>query len=141
MNLKVVVKRGEGFAQPVTVEFPFRSPGIGAKPSIKIEADATEGVYQLNADGKAATGTWPAYVIAQADVGGAAWVASQMASIEVVEPFATATLARSACEQGKPAQVDALVDIREGSVCDLLLDSQTQALPPRQPLYGADRPP
>ena len=105
LELKVIVTRDEGFKQPVTVEFPFRSPGIGAKPSIKIEADAAEGVYQLNADGKAATGTWPAYVIAQADVGGAAWVASQMASIEVVEPFATATLARSACEQGKPAQV------------------------------------
>jgi hypothetical protein len=105
LELKVVVTRDEGFKQPVKVEFPFRSPGIGAKPSIKIEADATEGIYQLNADGKAATGTWPVYVLAQADAGGASWVASQMASIEVVEPFATVTLARSACEQGKPAQV------------------------------------
>jgi hypothetical protein len=105
LALKVVVTRDEGFKQPVTVEFPFRSPGIGANPSIKIEADATEGIYQLNADGKAATGTWPVYVLAQADAGGPVWVASQMASIEVVEPFATTSLARSACEQGKPAQV------------------------------------
>jgi len=105
MNLKVVVKRDEGFAQPVTVEFPFRSPGIGAGPNITIPADQTEGLYTLNADGNAALGVWPVYCIAQADAGGPAWAASQLASIEVVEPYTVATLARASCEQGQIAQV------------------------------------
>ena len=105
MNLKVVVKRGEGFAQPVTVEFPFRSPGIGAGPNITIPADQTEGLYTLNADGNAALGVWPVYCIAQADAGGPAWAASQLATIEVVEPYTVATLARASCEQGQAAQV------------------------------------
>lgn len=105
MNLKVVVKRGEGFAQPVTVEFPFRSPGIGASPNITIPADQSEGLYTLNADGNAALGVWPVYCIAQADAGGPAWAASQLATIEVVDPYAVATLARASCEQGQIAQV------------------------------------
>lgn len=105
MNLKVVVKRGEGFAQPVTVEFPFRSPGIGAGPSITIPADQTEGLYTLNADGNAALGVWPVYCIAQADAGGPAWAASQLATIEVVDPYTVSTLARASCEQGQVAQI------------------------------------
>lgn len=105
MNLKVVVKRGEGFAQPVTVEFPFRSPGIGAGPNITIPADQTEGLYTLNADSSAALGTWPVYCIAQADAGGPAWAASQLASIDVVDPFVVTTLARASCEQGQTAAI------------------------------------
>ena len=105
MNIKVVVKRGEGFAQPITIEFPFRSPGIGAGPSITIPADQTEGLYTLNADGNAALGIWPVYCIAQADAGGPAWAASQLATLEVVDPYTVATLARASCEQGQVAQV------------------------------------
>ncbi len=105
MNLKVVVTRSEGFAGPVTVEFPFRPPGIGAAPNITIAADATEGLYTINADGNAAVGNWPIYCIAQADVGGPAWAASQLASLDIAEPFTTATLARASCEQGQPAQI------------------------------------
>jgi hypothetical protein len=101
----VVVKRGEGFAQPVTVEFPFRSPGVGAGPSITIPADQSEGLYTLNADGNAALGIWPVYCIAQADAGGPAWAASQLATLEVVDPYTVATLARASCEQGQVAQV------------------------------------
>jgi len=105
MSIKVVVERGEGFAQPITVEFPFRAPGIGAGPSITIPADQTEGLYTLNADGKAALGTWPIYCIAQADAGGPAWAASQLATLEVVDPYTVATLARASCEQGQVAEV------------------------------------
>ena len=105
MDLKVVVKRGEGFAQPVTVEFPFRPAGVSANPSITIPPDQSEAVYQLNANDKAEVGQWPVYVLAAADVGGTAWVASPMATLEVSEPFTEAKLARSSCEQGSPAQI------------------------------------
>jgi hypothetical protein len=105
MNLKVVVTRSEGFTGAVTVEFPFRPPGIGAPPNIQIAAEATEGLYTINADGNAAVGNWPIYCIAQGDVGGPAWAASQLASLDVAEPFTTASLARASCEQGQPAQI------------------------------------
>jgi hypothetical protein len=105
LPLKVVVRRAQGFAQPVTVELPFRPPGVGAVPSITIPPDQSEGVYQINADGKAATGTWHVSAIAMADVGGSAWVASPLTPLEVAEPFTTATLARASCAQGQPAQI------------------------------------
>ncbi len=128
MNLKVVVKRAEGFAQPVTVEFPFRSPGIGAGPNITIPADQTEGAYTLNADGNAALGTWPIYCIAQADSGGPAWAASQLASLEVVEPFVVTTLARASCEQGQSAAIVCTIEQKvpfEGEAV-----ARLQGLPP-----------
>ena len=105
LDLKVRVTRGEGFTGPVTIEFPFRPAGVGANPSIRIEADQTEGVYQLSANDKAAVGDWPVYAIAALDVGGTAWVASPMASLEVASAFTNATLARAACEQGETTQV------------------------------------
>ena len=105
INLKVVVKRAEGFKEPITVEFPFRSPGIGAGPNMQIPADQSEGIYTVNADGKAVTGDWPVYVIGQANVGGQSWAASQLTTLQVAEPFATAKLARSSCEQGQLAQI------------------------------------
>jgi len=112
----------------VTVEFPFRSPGIGAGPNITIPADQTEGAYTLNADGNAALGTWPIYCIAQADSGGPAWAASQLASLEVVEPFVVTTLARASCEQGQPAAIVCTIEQKvpfEGEAI-----ARLQGLPP-----------
>jgi hypothetical protein len=105
LDLRVVVRRGEGFDKPVTVEFPFRPGGVSAAPSITIPPDRTEGVYLVNADAKAATGTWPVHVLASGDVNGTAWVASAPVNLEVAEPFTTATLKRSACEQGQEAKI------------------------------------
>jgi hypothetical protein len=105
MELKVVVKRGEGFAQPVTVEFPFRPPGVAAAPSITIPPDKTEGTYPINADDKAAPGTWPVHVVAAADVGGTAWVASAPVELEVVEPFTVTEIKRVTVEQGKSGRM------------------------------------
>lgn len=105
LDLKVRVTRGEGFTGPVTIEFPFRPAGVGANPSMRIEPDQTEVVYQLSANDKAAVGDWPVYAIAAIDVGGTAWVASPMANLEVASAFTSATLARAACEQGEKTQI------------------------------------
>ncbi|MCE9631841.1 MAG: PPC domain-containing protein, partial [Planctomycetia bacterium] len=105
LDLRVIVKRGDGFDKPVTVEFPFRPGGVGAAPSITIPPDQTEAVYQLNADGKAATGTWPVFALAGGDVNGTAWVASAPITLDVTEPFTTATLKRAACEPGQATKI------------------------------------
>lgn len=105
IDLRVVVKREAGFDKPVTVEFPFRPGGVSAAPSITIPPDKAEATYQINADAKAATGTWSVYALAGGDVGGTAWVASPPVNLEVAEPFTTATLKRAACEQGQEARI------------------------------------
>ena len=45
IELKVIVKRAEGFNEPITVEFPFRSPGVAAVPNVKIPGQERGGVY------------------------------------------------------------------------------------------------
>lgn len=122
MDLRIRVERRDGFAQPIVVEFPFRSPGIGAPSSITIPAEASEGVYTLNAAGNAQVGEWPMYVIGQAQVAataegeqpasgirrrtqGIAYVASQLATLRVAAPYVMAEVPRASGEQGQEIQV------------------------------------
>jgi len=105
MSLKIVATRKADFKGAINVQLPFRPPGLGANSSINIPADKTEVDYPMNANGGAALGEWPIYVIGSSDYKGAAWVSSQMASLTIAEPHIVVTMHRSSTEQGKPAQV------------------------------------
>jgi hypothetical protein len=70
MMLKVVAKKKEGWDEAIAVQFPFRPPGIGANSEIAIPKGQTEALYQLNADGNAAIGKWPIYVLGSSNVNG-----------------------------------------------------------------------
>src|SRR4029079_19034582 len=50
MDLKIVAKRKASFTAPITVEFPFRPPGVGAASSVVIPEKQNEVVYPLSAD-------------------------------------------------------------------------------------------
>jgi hypothetical protein len=105
MNLKVVVHRDAGFEAPIYVQFPFSPPGVGAAGAITIDRGQTEGLYPLNASGDAMLGKWPVLAIGAADLDGQAWVSSQLAELEVAEPFVNFALTRAACDQGQAAQI------------------------------------
>lgn len=105
MQLKIVVKRNEGFKGAVQVFLPFRPPGVGTTSSITIPADKDVGYYPLNANGSAQIKNWPIYAIGSSTVNGTVWVASQMANLEIADQFVTFELQRSSCEQGQPAQI------------------------------------
>lgn len=105
MMLKVVAKKKEGWDEAIQVQFPFRPPGIGANSEIAIPKGQTEALYQLNADGNAALGKWPVCVLGFANINGAAWGSSQMATLEVAEPWLGLTVQRSSVEQGKETEV------------------------------------
>lgn len=124
MQLKVVAKKKEGWDEAINVQFPFRSPGIGANSQITIEKGQTEGLYQLNANGNAALGKWPMYVLGFANVGGNAWASSQMATLEVAEPYVGMTAQRSSVEQGQeteiPMEVSVLTELQGPATAVLL---------------------
>ena len=105
MQLKIVAHKKEGWDEQINVQFPFRPPGIGAASSINIPKGQTEALYPLNAAANAAIGKWPVYAIGQANVNGAAWVASQLANLEIAEPYVEFAMDRSAVEQGKPTEI------------------------------------
>ncbi len=101
MNVKVIAHRDEGFDKPITVYFPFLSPGVGTTVKQTIPADKSEIFYPINANDKAQLGTWPMYVIGSADIGGAAWASTQLASLAVEEPFLKIEFERVNVEQGQ----------------------------------------
>ncbi|MEZ6122453.1 MAG: hypothetical protein R3C49_04670 [Planctomycetaceae bacterium] len=111
MQLKIVAKKKEGWDEDINVEFPFRSPGVGANSSVKIPKGQTECLYPLSANGNAALGKWPVYAIGSANVNGAAWASTQMATLEIAEPYVGLTLQRSSVEQGKETEVVAEVQV------------------------------
>jgi hypothetical protein len=105
MNIKVVVHRDEGFDGAIYVQFPFTPPGVGAAGSINIDKGQTEGQYPVNANGDAMHGKWPIMVIGAAEINGQAWVSSQLAELEVADPYVTFALNRAACDKGQPTQI------------------------------------
>ncbi|MEY3176062.1 MAG: hypothetical protein RLZZ436_3976 [Planctomycetota bacterium] len=111
MMLKVVAKKKEGWDEAISVQFPFRPPGIGANSEIAIPKGQTEALYQLNADGNAALGKWPIYVLGSSNVNGAAWASSQMAQLEVTEPYVGIALQRASVEQGQETEIAVEVQI------------------------------
>ncbi len=112
MQLKIVAHKKEGWDEDITVQFPFRPPGIGATSSVKIPKGKTECLYPLSANSGAQIRKWPVYVIGSANVGGSAWVASQMAQLEIAEPFVNVTLARAAVEQGQETDIIGTIEVK-----------------------------
>jgi hypothetical protein len=105
MQLKVVAKRKEGFTGKIRVEFPFRPPGVAAKSAVEIPEDKSEILYPLSANGNAALGTWRVFCLGSAEVGGRAWASSQLATLEVAEPFVKMEAQRASCEQGQDTRI------------------------------------
>ena len=105
LYLKIVATREEGFDKPIKLQFPFRPPGVGTKPQVQIKKGESEARYPLNANGNAQIGTWPVYVIGEADVGGPAWASSQLAELKITEPIVTAEMNRTACHRGESTTI------------------------------------
>lgn len=110
MMLKIVAKKKEGWDENIQIQFPYRPPGIGANSEISIPKGQTEALYQLNADANAAIGKWPIFALGYADINGAAWASTQMATLEVAEPYVGLTVQRSSVEQGK--ETDVVVEVQ-----------------------------
>jgi len=111
MQLRIVATKKEGWDEAISVQFPFRPPGIGANSSVSIPKGQTEVGYPISANGNAAIGEWPVYAIGSSNVGGAAWTATQMAKLEIAEPWIGLTLQKSSVEQGQATEVVAEVQI------------------------------
>lgn len=106
MQLKIVATKKEGWDETITVQFPFRPPGLGAGSSIQIPKGKTEGLYPLNANGNAAVGVWKVFAIGWANVeGGNAFASSALTPLEISEPFVSFAMSRSACEQGQETEI------------------------------------
>ncbi|MFM9960844.1 MAG: PPC domain-containing protein [Planctomycetaceae bacterium] len=111
MQLKVVATRKEGFKAPITLQFPFAPPGVGAVPSVTIPEGQNEALYPINAAGNAQVGKWRVFVLGSAEIGGAAYSSTQLGNLEVTAPWVTFAMQRAAAEQGQPTEVVCKVEV------------------------------
>jgi hypothetical protein len=106
MNLKVVATRAEGFKAPISLAMLYNPPGVGSSGSIVIPEGQTEAMIPLTANGSAELNKWKIVVLGDATVGdGPITVASQMAILEVAEPYLAFNFQSAATEQGKPTDL------------------------------------
>jgi hypothetical protein len=106
MQLKVVARRKAGFDQPIAVYLLSNPPGIASSGAITIPAGQTEGVIPLTANSGPTVGKWPLVVLGRASAGsGDIDVASQLATLEIAEPFVAIAFEKSAAELGQQADV------------------------------------
>ena len=104
-QVKVIVRRDEGFKEAIRLQFPYRSPGVGTKHQIVMKADQTEIEYPINANKGAQLGEWPFYVIGNANVDGLAWTSTQLETLSVEEPFVAMEANRTVCERNTSVKV------------------------------------
>lgn len=107
LDLRVKIKREEGFEGAIRLTFPFRPPGVGAASGVNVPADATEVVYPINANDKAAIGPWGVVVTATVTPKGelaktrpSFEIASRPVTLTVREPMLQLAVDRAAGELG-----------------------------------------
>src|SRR5262249_46931609 len=123
MNLKIVAHREEGFNRPITIQLPFLPPGVGSAPSVTIAQRQTDPLSPPNPSGGPPPKKWRIFAHASADISenpppadpakkrrrngnpGTAWCSSQLATIEITEPFVQFALDRGAAELGQPTEI------------------------------------
>jgi len=128
MKLKVVAERSGAFKGPISVRMLFNPPGIGSAPAVDIPADKTEIEYPVSASEDAQVRKWKICVLGVADVNGPTWVSSDLADLEVAEPFLRMKLEMAAAEQGKPCSV--LAQIEQKTKFDGPAEVKLLGLPP-----------
>jgi hypothetical protein len=111
MELKILAERQKDFDEPINVRMLWNPPGVGSLPDMNIPKGENSVTYRLNANGGADLRKWKIAVIGSAKVnGGTAWVSSQLATLEVAEPFVRGRIDLSKTEQGQPVKVTCKLD-------------------------------
>lgn len=106
MQLKIVATRKEGFTAPIAVRMLYNPPGVGSASSVTIPEAQNEVFLPLNANSGAEVRKWKIAVLADATVGnGTVSVSSQLAELEIAEPFFAFTYSQAAVEKGQETDV------------------------------------
>jgi hypothetical protein len=111
MEIKIVARRKGDFKGPINLTMLYDPPGVSNPSSVTIPEGKLEAVLPLTADRGAAPGVWKIAVIGEAAVGdGPVRVSSQLARLEVSEPFFKFAFPSVACQQGQETELAVKVD-------------------------------
>ncbi len=106
-NLKVNVTRAEGFADEISLSFPWLPSGMSGG-TLKIPGDQSSGTIRLEVGG-AAPGAHQVFVSASA---GGYLLCSAWTPVEVQDQWVVFSLASTETEQGKPTEIKATIEQR-----------------------------
>jgi hypothetical protein len=106
MEMKIKATRKEGFTAPISVYMLYNPPGVGSPSAVTIPEGKDEVNMPLTANGGAEVRSWKIAVMGSATVGnGGVLASSQLANLEVVEPFVGFAYNAAAVEKGKETEV------------------------------------
>ena len=109
--LKATVERTEGFTGAVEIQTDWLPPGVSKESTVTIPADKTEATLRLQANDKAAPGTYKIAMNASTTGGdaysgiGRVRVSSEFVELRVAQPYLSIELLRSSVEQGKRGEI------------------------------------
>lgn len=114
LAMRIRVVRRDGFDKKVAARFLWHPPGLSGPNTVDLPGDKSEAVYELHANGDAATGEWSVCVLGIADTGnGRVLTSSSLVPLQVVEPFLAMTLDLAAARQGEPSAMVAKIETLE----------------------------
>ena len=106
MRLEVVAEREKDFDEPIELKMIWNPPGVSSQSETSIPKGVTNVFYQLNAGGGAETREWKIAVLGHAQVeGGQLYVSSQLAKLEVAQPFVTGKIETLWLNPGKTGKL------------------------------------
>jgi hypothetical protein len=112
MELKIVATRDPSFKAPITLQMLYNPPGVSTPPTVTMPGDKNEVILPMTADGGAAVRKSKIAVLATAPVGdGAVTVSSQLANLEVAEPFVRFAFNTTSVDQGQ--QTDLAIKVEK----------------------------
>jgi hypothetical protein len=105
-TLSIIADRADGFDEPITVKMLWNAPGLSSLPDVVIPKGAHSIDYKINATPKAEVRKWRTAVVANATVqGGAAYVSSQLATLEIAEPYLAGKIALTKVARGQTVKM------------------------------------
>ena len=113
MKLQVKITREEGFNLPITLRLPFRPPGIGAAPTIRVKSNQSTANYPINANNKAAIGSWPICVTAVAPNDQGAKISSGLHDLEIATPLVSIKGSMVSAEAGSQVMAKCRIETLE----------------------------
>lgn len=129
LDLRVTVRRDDGFDAPITVRMVWKPDGVGAPSTISIGKGETEGTYSIDANGTARLGVAELAVLGEVSVDGGTLInASALVPITVAEPFLTASMDLTAIPLGGSGEV--FVKLTPGQPFTGTAVAQLMNLPP-----------
>jgi hypothetical protein len=111
MEIKIAARRKSDFKGPINLTMLYDPPGVSNPSSVTIPEGKDEAVLPVTADRGASPGVWKIAVIGEATVGdGPVRVSSQLARLEVSEPFFKFSFPSVACQQGQETDLAVKVE-------------------------------